>query len=32
MRMLGWSAEWQPPREQAHDWLLEAAYLAQLER
>ncbi|MDQ3677240.1 MAG: aminoglycoside phosphotransferase family protein, partial [Actinomycetota bacterium] len=28
VRWLGWSAEWSPPAEHAHDWLAEATALA----
>jgi aminoglycoside phosphotransferase (APT) family kinase protein len=28
VRMLGWSDDWQPPQEQAHDWLAEADRLS----
>jgi hypothetical protein len=24
VRMLGWSDDWEPPRDHAHDWLVEA--------
>jgi aminoglycoside/choline kinase family phosphotransferase len=29
MQWLGWSAEWSPPQEHAHNWLEEASYLAE---
>jgi hypothetical protein len=29
LQWLGWSAEWRPPREHAHDWLGEALALVQ---
>ena len=27
LQWLGWSSDWRPPREHAHDWLGEAAGL-----
>jgi hypothetical protein len=29
VRMIGWSDEWQPPPDQAHDWIAEAAGIAE---
>jgi len=29
MQWLGWSADWSPPAEHAHDWLGEAIAMAE---